>query len=165
MGFALQPRGTVRSRADEDTSFAFGRYSRGGPRLLPLRLPQLHMLKILGIALAFAVSAGVIRLMLGSGLAARLLDRPNERSLHVRPVPRSGGLGVMAGVACSAATMLPSSLLWLLPAAALCALSLVDDWRFGCSGTSPPRSRSRDSEEDRRRAPLARGRRRAQSLV
>ncbi|MBF0309718.1 MAG: glycosyltransferase family 4 protein [Magnetococcales bacterium] len=27
-----------------------------------------------------------------------LLDRPNERSLHVRPTPRSGGLGILAGL-------------------------------------------------------------------
>lgn len=44
------------------------------------------------------VAAATIGLMLRLGRAGPL-DRPNERSLHATPVPRSGGVGIMAGVA------------------------------------------------------------------
>jgi len=64
-----------------------------------------------------------------------MLDRPNERSLHERPVPRSGGLaiaaGVAAGVAADIATgtaTVPSALaITLAIAGALAVLSLADD--------------------------------------
>lgn len=48
-------------------------------------------------AAALLLSAAVIFAMLRGGRAGPL-DRPNERSLHTTPVPRSGGLGIMAGV-------------------------------------------------------------------
>jgi len=35
-----------------------------------------------------------------SGLASRILDQPNARSLHHVPTPRVGGLAVMAGILC-----------------------------------------------------------------
>jgi UDP-N-acetylmuramyl pentapeptide phosphotransferase/UDP-N-acetylglucosamine-1-phosphate transferase len=41
-----------------------------------------------------AVAAMVTRAVLGAGL---LLDVPNERSSHTYPIPRSGGLGILAG--------------------------------------------------------------------
>lgn len=46
---------------------------------------------------AFAISYALIALLLGSRLRALLLDRPNERSLHALPVPRVGGLAIIAG--------------------------------------------------------------------
>lgn len=45
--------------------------------------------------LAFGASA-LLTQRLAQGLGP--LDHPNERSLHTRPIPRSGGLGVLAGV-------------------------------------------------------------------
>ncbi len=48
--------------------------------------------------LAAASSAGVIAWMLRSGRVGAI-DLPNERSLHAHAVPRSGGLGVLAGLA------------------------------------------------------------------
>lgn len=49
---------------------------------------------------AFAVSAVLTRwLSAGGPGSARPLDHPNERSLHSVPVPRSGGLAVLAGTA------------------------------------------------------------------
>ena len=54
------------------------------------------------------------------------LDVPNPRSLHVRPVPRSGGIAMMAGVF-SGFAMLQTPLVVVLPAAALVALSHFDD--------------------------------------
>jgi len=47
--------------------------------------------------LSAVVSGVTIAFLLRSGRAGPL-DQPNDRSLHVIPVPRSGGLGIMAGV-------------------------------------------------------------------
>src|SRR5258706_11105949 len=58
------------------------------------------------------------------------LDVPNQRSLHVRPVPRSGGIAMMAGVF-SGFAILQTPLVVLLPAALLVALSHFDDLRGG----------------------------------
>lgn len=45
------------------------------------------------------VSATLIGIMLTSGLAHRLaLDHPNDRSLHEKSIPRSGGLGIMCAI-------------------------------------------------------------------
>jgi UDP-N-acetylmuramyl pentapeptide phosphotransferase/UDP-N-acetylglucosamine-1-phosphate transferase len=49
------------------------------------------------LPLAFAVSA-LVTVWLTRASHARLLDRPNERSLHETPVPRSGGLGMASGL-------------------------------------------------------------------
>jgi len=58
------------------------------------------------------------------------MDHPNERSLHVRPTPRIGGLGIMAGLAICTLLLRPEGVFVLtLVALALCALSLLDDLR------------------------------------
>src|SRR5438046_6003596 len=54
------------------------------------------------------------------------LDVPNQRSWHVRPVPRSGGIAMMAGVF-SGFAILQTPLGVVLPAAALVAVSHLDD--------------------------------------
>jgi len=54
------------------------------------------------------------------------LDVPNERSLHARPVPRMGGIAMMAGVF-SGFAILQTPLVVVLPAAVLVALSHFDD--------------------------------------
>jgi len=54
------------------------------------------------------------------------LDMPNQRSLHARPVPRSGGIAMMAGVF-SGFAILQTPLVVVLPAAALVAVSHLDD--------------------------------------
>jgi UDP-GlcNAc:undecaprenyl-phosphate/decaprenyl-phosphate GlcNAc-1-phosphate transferase len=56
------------------------------------------------------------------------LDVPNRRSLHARPVPRSGGIAMMAGIFTGFALM-QTSFLVVLPAALLVASSHVDDAR------------------------------------
>ncbi|QIK36820.1 glycosyltransferase family 4 protein [Caldichromatium japonicum] len=82
--------------------------------------------------LAFGTSA-LLTQRLAQGLGP--LDHPNERSLHQRPIPRSGGLGVLAGLAvCFLCAWLigqaDPGLAWI--GAALClvaAVSFADDLR------------------------------------
>src|SRR5437773_11328840 len=56
------------------------------------------------------------------------LDVPNQRSLHVSPVPRSAGIAMMAGIF-SGFAILQTPLVVVLPAAALIALSHFGDLR------------------------------------
>src|SRR5690242_3865036 len=85
------------------------------------------MLGLLAL-IAFAVTYALLRLLLAQ-LARFALDQPNERSLHERPVPRTGGIAVLAGAAVSFA--FGASALWLpLGLALVLALvSFVDDLR------------------------------------
>ena len=98
------------------------------------------LLAPLGGLLAWVLTAGVRRY----ALSARLLDQPNERSSHVVPTPRGGGLaiGVSFMVLVLAAAMLgqlPLQLLWVLLGSAVpvAVVGLLDDhghvqarWRF-----------------------------------
>jgi UDP-N-acetylmuramyl pentapeptide phosphotransferase/UDP-N-acetylglucosamine-1-phosphate transferase len=82
-------------------------------------------------AFAGALCAAILLLMLR---ARRWLPqaRPNPRSLHVRPVPRVGGIALWAGflpVALVAPSPVPTGSAWLLSWAAVALVSLVDDWR------------------------------------
>jgi UDP-N-acetylmuramyl pentapeptide phosphotransferase/UDP-N-acetylglucosamine-1-phosphate transferase len=78
--------------------------------------------------LSFVVTLLGARVLL-SRFGRFALDRPNERSLHERPVPRTGGIAVLLGAALS----LPfgGALLWplLAPALVLAAISFADDTR------------------------------------
>jgi len=56
------------------------------------------------------------------------MDVPNRRSLHVRPVPRSGGIAMMAGVFVGFALM-QTPLVVVVPAVVLVAFSHLDDAR------------------------------------
>jgi UDP-N-acetylmuramyl pentapeptide phosphotransferase/UDP-N-acetylglucosamine-1-phosphate transferase len=77
-------------------------------------------------ALSFLLSLATARL-LASRWRSFALDEPNVRSLHVTPVPRTGGLAVLAGTAGALAFI--GAQLWLpmALAAALAAVSLYDD--------------------------------------
>jgi UDP-N-acetylmuramyl pentapeptide phosphotransferase/UDP-N-acetylglucosamine-1-phosphate transferase len=79
-------------------------------------------------AVSFIVAFIVVRVLL-SRFSRFALDQPNERSLHERPVPRTGGIAVLAGLASTLA--FGAAQLWpaLLLALALAALSLADDLR------------------------------------
>lgn len=78
-------------------------------------------------AVSFVVALVAVRLLVGP-LARFALDQPNERSLHERPVPRTGGLAVLAGVLAST-LLLQTYWLPIGLAAALAAVSLIDDLR------------------------------------
>lgn len=74
---------------------------------------------------AVAVIAGALRIK-----QILPMDHPNQRSLHETPIPRTGGIGIMAGLAAGWLLVWPG---WLMPllglALALSALSLLDDFR------------------------------------
>jgi UDP-GlcNAc:undecaprenyl-phosphate/decaprenyl-phosphate GlcNAc-1-phosphate transferase len=57
------------------------------------------------------------------------VDLPNERSLHDRPVPRTGGIAIVAGVAAGCAVQWPGLLAIVAAAAVLAAVSFLDDLR------------------------------------
>jgi UDP-N-acetylmuramyl pentapeptide phosphotransferase/UDP-N-acetylglucosamine-1-phosphate transferase len=80
-------------------------------------------------AAAFVITSALIAWMLKSRFARLVLDHPNERSLHVDPVPRTGGLAIMVAVACAGLVLLPGSVVWLAPAVLLALISFVDDLR------------------------------------
>ena len=77
-------------------------------------------------AVSFVLAIIAVQLLL-TRFARFALDRPNERSLHERPVPRTGGIAVLLGT--SAAVAFGADDLWLpLGLALLLAiLSLADD--------------------------------------
>jgi UDP-GlcNAc:undecaprenyl-phosphate GlcNAc-1-phosphate transferase len=55
-------------------------------------------------------------------------DIPNERSLHTEPIPRVGGVGIMAGILSGWVLLFQFWAWWIvLPALGLFCLSLVDD--------------------------------------
>ena len=57
-------------------------------------------------------------------------DVPNERSLHVEPVPRTGGVALMAGILAGWMLLSQSWLWWIVvPVLGLFVLSLLDDVR------------------------------------
>lgn len=57
-----------------------------------------ELLALLAPVLAFVVAWAVTRACCRPGSWLYFLDQPNERSLHVTPTPRTGGVGVMAGL-------------------------------------------------------------------
>lgn len=77
---------------------------------------------------AFLLALAAIAAISRGALAARLVDRPNERSLHQRPTPRVGGIGLLCGVAAAMVFAGVSSSLWLfLVALVLAVISAMDD--------------------------------------
>ncbi len=84
-------------------------------------------MEVLPALAAFAVSLACLWILLNSRLRRRLLDRPNERSLHALPVPRSGGIAIAAGAAAGLAFAPQPPLPAFVLAAALAILSLADD--------------------------------------
>ncbi|GAB7534916.1 glycosyltransferase family 4 protein [Burkholderia sp. 22PA0099] len=88
-------------------------------------------LVVAGVALIAAfVSTTILRILLATGWAWRLAtDIPNARSMHTRPTPRVGGWGILP--VCVLASLILAPRLWLIAAAAaaLAAISQIDDRR------------------------------------
>jgi Fuc2NAc and GlcNAc transferase len=81
----------------------------------------------------FSFAAGGIGAFIISKLAFKwgLLDNPNNRSSHDRPIPNGGGIGILAAFILASLFLNISSALWI-PAVFLSLLSLCDD-RFHLS--------------------------------
>ena len=79
------------------------------------------------VALAFVVTLIMVWLLARTRIA---LDKPNERSMHQTPVPRTGGLGLMAGVL-AAWFLIAGAVPWVIVggAMALIVVSAIDDLR------------------------------------
>ncbi len=81
-------------------------------------------LALIPVAAALACAAVILTLLRHPEWLP--LDRPNERSLHDRPVPRVGGLGMMAGVLLAFALLRAEPLLATL-VLVLAVVSFLDD--------------------------------------
>jgi UDP-N-acetylmuramyl pentapeptide phosphotransferase/UDP-N-acetylglucosamine-1-phosphate transferase len=81
---------------------------------------------LVSFATALALTGGLLH----SRWARLALDHPNRRSLHLTPVPRVGGIGILAGVAVAATLLRPDvpALMWAA-LALLAFVSLADDVR------------------------------------
>lgn len=78
--------------------------------------------------IAFAVALLALRILLLPVVGRRLLDQPNDRSLHACPVPRTGGVAVTVG-ACIGIAIAGGPFAVLVLTLALMAISLADDWK------------------------------------
>jgi UDP-N-acetylmuramyl pentapeptide phosphotransferase/UDP-N-acetylglucosamine-1-phosphate transferase len=79
---------------------------------------------------AFAAALLAVWCLARGRLAARLLDRPNARSLHETPVPRTGGIGLLAGALLASGVIAPAlpAALWIA-LAVLLLVSFLEDLR------------------------------------
>jgi UDP-N-acetylmuramyl pentapeptide phosphotransferase/UDP-N-acetylglucosamine-1-phosphate transferase len=85
-------------------------------------------LTLFAAAISFLACGALLLLLLRTGLAERVLDRPNARSLHAHPIPRVGGLAILLAIFISATSLgnFGVRFILLLP---LVAVSLLDDVR------------------------------------
>lgn len=85
------------------------------------------LLAYLAPIIAGGATLGLLAWMLGRKVRLPL-DLPNQRSLHERPVPRSGGMAIMAGIFLAFALLMIPPLV-VLPTVILAAVSFFDDLR------------------------------------
>src|SRR5260221_11655163 len=83
------------------------------------------MLEVLAV-ISFVVAFAAVRVLI-SRFGRVALDRPNPRSLHQHPVPRTGGLAGPFGAPTSFALGAPAFGVPVTGALCLAALSFVDD--------------------------------------
>ncbi len=77
-----------------------------------------------------AIVTSLLTLLLTSSKGGFIQDIPNERSLHIKPVPRTGGIAIVVGIMCGWATLQGMLVWWIVwPVLGLFVLSLVDDIR------------------------------------
>ena len=75
--------------------------------------------------IAFVLTFGALVVLLKTNLANFALDAPNQRSLHSKAIPRTGGLALMLGVLASLCLL--GMWLWVALLSALLLVSLLDD--------------------------------------
>jgi UDP-GlcNAc:undecaprenyl-phosphate/decaprenyl-phosphate GlcNAc-1-phosphate transferase len=72
----------------------------------------------------------ILGVMLTLSKIGTIQDIPNDRSLHAEPIPRTGGIAMMAGILSGWMMLIQFWAWWIvLPAMGLFVLSLVDDIR------------------------------------
>lgn len=90
-------------------------------------------MNLIGLVLGFVLSAWLTWRLCDPASRFHILDHPNERSLHARPTPRSGGLAILAVIALGLVLIgwrfdQTENLSWLLLSMLLVAVvSFVDD--------------------------------------
>ncbi len=88
---------------------------------------------IAAVVLAFIVSVAVVEWTRRNAERLGLVAVPNDRSSHVRPTPRGGGIGLVAGATAGAAVLLPANpaggTLLLALSLMVAAVGLADDVR------------------------------------
>lgn len=85
---------------------------------------------LLAFFTALVISVSVIPLLIRAAPRLRLVDRPDPRKIHRVPMPRVGGIGIVAGALVPLALLTPldaSVLAYLAGAATLLAFGLWDD--------------------------------------
>jgi UDP-N-acetylmuramyl pentapeptide phosphotransferase/UDP-N-acetylglucosamine-1-phosphate transferase len=84
----------------------------------------------LAALISFILAALAVRILASDRLLMRIVDVPNERSLHATPMPRTGGVGLILAAGSTWAALSGWELSPLVViAASLAALSLADDIR------------------------------------
>ncbi len=78
--------------------------------------------------LSAALISGVVLTMLLRRPGV-LVDVPNQRSLHQRPVPRTGGIAIVLGALGACALLVPGGRTVITLALLVSLVSLLDDWR------------------------------------
>ena len=76
---------------------------------------------------ACTLSGVFVRGLLSARLAGLVLDVPNDRSLHERPVPRTGGVGLMLAAAVTLLAFGGGPKAIVVPAVALAGVFLLED--------------------------------------
>ncbi len=85
---------------------------------------------LLAALTSFALAAVFVRVLVSNSVFGTIIDIPNERSSHSVPVPRTGGLGLMAAAAVTWVLFSPGSYAETVVAAGLLsAVSFLDDAR------------------------------------
>ena len=91
------------------------------------------MTAVLAAVLAFVVTRIMVHYICKPDSRLHLLDHPNERSLHVHAVPRTGGIAILTGIAVAAlvyamTVQILAVAVWITVAVLLLAtLSFLDD--------------------------------------
>jgi UDP-N-acetylmuramyl pentapeptide phosphotransferase/UDP-N-acetylglucosamine-1-phosphate transferase len=91
------------------------------------------MLILISAVLAFIVTLMMVHYICKPGSRLHLLDHPNERSLHVHAVPRTGGIAILTGTAVAAifytmTSHISAPAIWVTAAVLLLAyVSFLDD--------------------------------------
>jgi UDP-N-acetylmuramyl pentapeptide phosphotransferase/UDP-N-acetylglucosamine-1-phosphate transferase len=85
---------------------------------------------LLAALTSFVLAAVFVRVLVSNGVFDTIIDIPNERSSHSVPVPRTGGLGLMAAAVVTWFLFSPGSYAETVVAAGLLsAVSFLDDAR------------------------------------